>query len=223
MTEETQPKKIRPSGMKDKGAYMEFNYLPELMKAARRVSFKSNPNIADMNECLVFLAFKTGRRPEELVRTRVRDIDFDEREINWNIVKKRVDGYQERIPIDIDTNDYLKWYIKTCKLLPHHYLFSWVRYGVKDIKNYTHLDRRRAWEIIKKASDISGIKSQSGKSISPRIARHSLAVYMRKKGKDISTIKEILAHKDITTTDIYTQFSRKDLRKQIDETFEDES
>jgi len=214
--------KFRPKVMKDLGDYTDFQYLPELMKAAREVIFKSNPNAADMNECLVFLLFKTGRRPDELVETKVMDIDFSERMINWHIKKKR-SPHQERLPIDKNTAEYLQWYIHKLKLLPHHYLFSWIKYGVtSNPKYYCHLDRRRAWQILKLASEMTGVKTKNGKFITPRIARHSYAAHLIKKKKSINIIKDLLVHSDIAITAVYAQLDKSDLRDQVDEALEDE-
>lgn len=215
------PKQKKRPGMSDLGDYVDFRYLPDLALAARKIIFPNQPkNIADQNEFLVYFSFKTGRRPQELVETKVMDYDPTNQEINFHIMKKRteVESHQ-RIPIDKETAEMLELYIKRMGLQRDHYLFSWLRYGVKKKSHYIHMDRRTAWRIISAASQLSGIKAENGKDICPRIIRHSFAVHLAKIGKPLNVIKDFLCHSDIAITAIYTQFSKKQLKKEIDDAF----
>ena len=62
------------------------------------------------------------------------------------------------------------------------------------------LSRQSAWTILKKAAERAGIEAE----VSPHTLRHSFATHLLEDGYDIRTIQELLGHKDVTTTQIYT-------------------
>ena len=58
---------------------------------------------------------------------------------------------------------------------------------------------------VKAAVRISGVV----KPASCHTFRHSFAIYLLKDGYDIRTVQELLGHKDVSTTMIYTHVLRK--------------
>lgn len=71
---------------------------------------------------------------------------------------------------------------------------------------------RAIWEIVKTYEKLSGISLRA----SPHVLRHSFATHLLENGADLMTIKELLGHESLATTQIYTNVSVEHMRKTYD-------
>jgi site-specific recombinase XerD len=76
----------------------------------------------------------------------------------------------------------------------------------------TRLGVRAIWVIVKTVEKLSGLAVHA----TPHVMRHSFATHLLENGADIMTIKELLGHESLATTQIYTNVSVEHMRKTYD-------
>jgi len=73
------------------------------------------------------------------------------------------------------------------------------------IKRRHHLHESNLQRAVKRAAKQAGIN----KRVTPHTLRHSFATHLLMDGSDIRTVQELLGHKDVSTTMIYTHVLRQ--------------
>lgn len=74
------------------------------------------------------------------------------------------------------------------------------------------LSRVMVFMILKDLAQKAGIKQ----SVHPHIFRHSFATHLVERGADLRAVQEMLGHRSITTTEIYTHLDRGYLRQTLE-------
>ncbi|MBC5798557.1 MAG: tyrosine recombinase XerC [Candidatus Eremiobacteraeota bacterium] len=79
-------------------------------------------------------------------------------------------------------------------------------------RNGRRLGVRAIWSVVKTVERLSGMALHA----TPHVMRHSFATHLLENGADLMTIKELLGHESLATTQIYTNVSVEHMRKTYD-------
>ena len=142
---------------------------------------------SDRDKLIIELFYSTGIRRDELLNIKIINIDFDN---HWiKILGKR--NKERIIPMLPKLSKSILNYIS--KYSPVEYLF--------ESKKSKQLSSSTVYRIINKY-----FRAVSSKvKVSPHVLRHTFATHMLNNGADINTIKEILGHSSLSSTQIYTK------------------
>ncbi|MEM5799646.1 MAG: tyrosine-type recombinase/integrase [Candidatus Aenigmatarchaeota archaeon] len=149
------------------------------------------------HKAILSFLYYAGLRLNEVRNLRWDDIDF-QRDL---IHVKKAKGEKERV---VFLHEKLKKSLKDMGIKNYGLLFVSGR-GNK-------YNERTIQEIVKNASRKANIK----KHVTPHILRHSFATHLLEGGADIRYIQQLLGHKNLQTTQIYTHVANKDIKKLAD-------
>lgn len=165
-------------------------------RMAGKSEFQRRRDIAIME-----LLYASGIRRAELVGLNLSDLDLDRR--TMRVLGK---GNKQRVVfMNHAAVDALRHYLGVRPRTADEALFV--------SRRKTRLSHRQAWVIFRDFAALSGI----AKHVTPHVMRHSFATHLLENGADLVTIKELLGHASLSTTQIYTNVSLEHMRRSYEE------
>jgi len=143
------------------------------------------------HKTILMTVYSSGIRLNELISLQIKDIDFDR---NLIVVKMGKGKKDRQSVLSKSLKMVLKRYL--LEYHPSHYLFEGQKGGKYSASSVQ--------AIMKKAVNKVGIK----KHATVHTLRHSFATHLLENGTDIRFIQELLGHKRLETTQIYTHISK---------------
>lgn len=185
-------------------------HLPEVLNLDEINSILAQTDISDplgvRNKAIIETLYSCGLRVSELTELLLSNIYFEEK----YLVVIGKGNKQRLVPLSPQAiSNILSW-------LPHRSELP-IQKGHED---YLFLNRRgkkltrvMVFTIVKNLVEQAGVK----KSVSPHTFRHSFATHLLEGGANLRAIQEMLGHKSVLTTEIYTHLSIHYLREEITE------
>jgi integrase/recombinase XerC len=152
------------------------------------------------DRAIVETLYSAGLRVSELTGLNLDDIDFD-----TGLATVRGKGKRERLALlGPQALEALRGWLKERDSSPKAKTQSAVFLN----KNGTRLTSRSVGRLLEKYLALSGLDSRT----SPHTLRHSFATHMLDRGADIRSVQELLGHRSLSTTQIYTHVTTHRLK-----------
>ena len=187
-----------------------------------------------INALIAKTLYGSGLRIKECLRLRVKDVDFQMDQI----IVRDGKGSKDRVTVfPAVVREQLKEHLKGVRVIHEQDLKNslgevYLPYALE--RKYPSAPKEWGWQYVFPSSTISKDprsdkfrrhrKSESSvrkavkkaardagifKQVGPHTFRHSFATHMLQSGYDIRTVQELLGHKDVSTTQIYTHVMNK--------------
>jgi len=178
----------------------------------RLLSAPSLSNIVGKRDkAILEVLFSTGLRVSELVKLDRNKVDMDRREFG-------ITGKGGRVRVVFLSKRAADWVDLYLQARKDHYNPLFVRHsGKMDISmkdEEMRLTPRSVQRLVKKYA--RKVKIQA--VVTPHTIRHSFATDLLMAGADLRSVQEMLGHKNVATTQIYTHVTNKQL-KQVHDNF----
>ena len=153
------------------------------------------------NQLIIELFYTTGIRRAELINIKTRQIDFSQKSIK--VIGKR--NKERIIPLLDCTLQLIKTYNEErndLEVIKENDVLILSTAGNKVSESFVY-------RLIKE--NFSAVSQKTKKS--PHVLRHSFATHLLNNGADLNSVKELLGHASLSSTQIYTHSSLAELKK----------
>lgn len=168
--------------------------------------------LAKRDQAILELLYASGLRVSELVSLTLQDISSRQR-----ILKITGKGNKQRlVPYSLNAQEALNEYITNCReeILNKN--------GIEQPTNYLFINNRGNPLTVRGVEHIlTTIDEKAGTNlkIHPHTLRHTFATHLLDNGADLRTIQELLGHKSLNTTQVYTHVSTQRMMEEYQKSF----
>jgi integron integrase len=210
----------------------QSRYLPTVLTHDEAISVIKQ--LSGVYQIVAKLLYGSGLRLSEALRLRVKDIDFTQAQI---VVRDGKGGNSRMTMLPTSLSDDLKVHLQNIRQqhqrdLAQGFGSVYLPYALE--RKYPHADRQWIWQYmfpseriskdprsgivrrhhldesgLQKAVKQAGFLAKIDKRVSCHTFRHSFATHLLQNHYDIRTVQELLGHKDVKTTMIYTHVLNK--------------
>ena len=178
--------------------------LPEILTSREVELLLSQPNCIDLkgyrDKAMLELLYATGIRVTELIDLKITDVNLEA-----GVIRCVNRDTERLIPMYPAAVKALRDYITLVR--PQMILRPDEQSLFVNISG-EHMSRQGFWKIIKHYQKMAGIE----KDITPHTLRHSFAAHLLENGADIHAIQEMLGHRDISSTHMYSKLVDRQLK-----------
>ncbi|MDO4781627.1 MAG: tyrosine-type recombinase/integrase [Capnocytophaga felis] len=154
------------------------------------------------DKAIIEVLYATGMRRSELILLKVNDLDFSQKQIKV-LGKRNKERLIPMLPqIEVILEEYLKKREEVVNENSKDFLFL--------AKNGKKIYPTLVYRIINLY--LSAVTTKQ--DVSPHVLRHSFANHLLDNGADLNTVKELLGHSSLAATQVYTNTSLAELKKQ---------
>lgn len=178
--------------------------LPQILTGKEVELLLSQPDLSDpkgrRDKAMLELLYATGMRVSELIA-----MDLTDANLSAGFVRCAAGSKMRIIPIYPAAvralSDYIRLARPTMVVNPGEAALFVNLSGDR-------LTRQGFWKIVKHYQQTA----QIGKEITPHTLRHSFAAHLLENGADLHSIQQMLGHSDISSTQIYAQLVKQNLK-----------
>lgn len=152
-----------------------------------------------LNHIVICILYGTGIRLAELIGLKESNIDLEQRQIK--VLGKR--NKERIVPITMELAEQILWFIEIKRntgIISDNLLVT--------IKNEI-LYPGYIYNVVKKTLTLHKVNGKR----SPHILRHTYATRLLQNGAELLSVKELLGHSSLASTQVYTHVNIEDLKK----------
>ena len=178
--------------------------LPQILTGKEVELLLEQPQCTDMkgyrDKAMLELLYATGIRVSELI-----SLDVDDVNLPAGFIRCEGSGRSRTIPMYPAAVKALQTYMHEIR---PNMVADPAESALFVNLSGERMSRQVFWKIIKHYQQTAHIE----KDITPHTLRHSFAAHLLENGADLRSIQEMLGHSDISSTQIYTQIVKQNLK-----------
>lgn len=184
--------------------------LPKCLEIEQIDKLLSHPDTTTLlgarDRAMLESLYSTGMRVSELV-----DLEIDDVDLQQSVVRVRGKGKKQRVvPLGSGAVKAIIHYLDVRRADPQ------ASAGNTPALFINKHGQRLSTRSVRRKLDKYLLEAGLDLSVSPHTLRHSFATHMLQRGADLRSVQQMLGHQSLSTTQIYTQLSNKNVAEQYE-------